>query len=77
MNTLNTIAIIWIIIGIISAIILIFDVIKHPQQMKIMDAVWPINALWGGTLILFMGLLHTGTALQNAHEHVPYENANA
>lgn len=53
MNTLNTIAIIWIIIGIISAIILIFDVIKHPQQMKIMDAVWPINALWGGPLILW------------------------
>lgn len=53
MKILNDIAIFWIIVGLISAIILIFDVIKHPQQMKIMNAVWPINALWGGPLILW------------------------
>lgn len=36
---------VFIIIGIISAIIIAVDVIHHPQEMKIMDVVWPINAL--------------------------------
>lgn len=50
---METLAIIWIIIGFISAFIILCDVIKHPQQMSIMNAVWPINALWGGPLILW------------------------
>ena len=53
MELLNQIAIGWIIIGILSAMIVLIDVIRHPQAMKIMDAVWPINALWGGPLILW------------------------
>ena len=53
MELLNQIAIGWIVIGILSAIIILIDVIRHPQAMKIMDAVWPINALWGGPLILW------------------------
>ena len=52
MKLLNQIAIGWIVIGILSAVIILIDVIRHPQAMKIMDAVWPINALWGGPLIL-------------------------
>ena len=53
MGLLNQIAIGWIIIGFLSAIIILIDVIRHPQAMKIMNAVWPINALWGGPLILW------------------------
>ncbi|OAQ03372.1 hypothetical protein A3O11_00170 [Ligilactobacillus aviarius] len=53
MELLNQIAIGWIVIGILSAVIILIDVIRHPQAMKIMDAVWPINALWGGPLILW------------------------
>lgn len=53
MELLNRIGLIWIIIGIISAIIILIDVIRNSQQMKIMNAVWPINALWGGPFILW------------------------
>lgn len=53
MELLNQIAVGWIVIGILSAVIILIDVIRHPQAMKIMDAVWPINALWGGPLILW------------------------
>lgn len=52
MELLNRIAIGWIVISIISAIVVLIDVIREPQQMKIMNAVWPINALWGGPVIL-------------------------
>jgi Domain of unknown function (DUF4396) len=40
-------------IGLLSSLIILTDVIKHPQKMKIMNVVWPINgwffvpiALW-------------------------------
>lgn len=53
MSILNIVGTIWIVIGCLSALIILVDVTRNPQQMKIMDAVWPINALWGGPLILW------------------------
>ena len=53
MELLNRIGLIWIIIGVISAIIILIDVTRNPQQMKIMNAVLPINDLWSGQFILW------------------------
>ena len=43
----------WLVLCLLSTIIIIFHIVKHPQHMKIMNYVWPINALWGGPLILW------------------------
>ncbi len=41
-------------IGIISALIIAVDIIKHPQkEMPIMNVVWPINGLWAGVFGLW------------------------
>jgi hypothetical protein len=40
---------IFIVIGIVSALIITVDIFKHPQkEMPIMNLVWPINGLWAG-----------------------------
>ncbi|MEG0136688.1 MAG: DUF4396 domain-containing protein [Cetobacterium sp.] len=45
----NIISKISIFIGILSALIILVDILKHPQkEMKIMNLVWPINGLWAG-----------------------------
>lgn len=45
----------WIalVIGLASSIIIIIDVIKHPQMMKIMNIVWPINGWFLGPFALW------------------------
>lgn len=40
-------------IGLVSSIIIIFDIIKHPQQMTIMNVVWPINGWFLGPIALW------------------------
>jgi hypothetical protein len=37
-------------LGGVCAIIVAVDLIRHSQAMKIMDAVWPLTALWSGPL---------------------------
>lgn len=43
---------VWIWSSVLSALIIALGLWRHPQAMKIMDAVWIINALYGGILIL-------------------------
>ncbi len=40
-------------IGVISSLIVIMDIIKHPQMMTIMNVVWPINGLFFGPFALW------------------------
>ncbi|ARI76606.1 DUF4396 domain-containing protein [Halobacillus mangrovi] len=40
-------------IGILSSIIIIVDVIRHPQMMKVMNFVWPINGWFFGPIALW------------------------
>ena len=35
-----------------------FDCLRHPQKMGIMNAVWPLSALFGGPLLLWFYLRH-------------------
>ncbi|WP_228547574.1 hypothetical protein [Filobacillus milosensis] len=45
---LQTISIIALIIGVFSSIIIAIDVYRHPQHMKVMNYVWPINGWFMG-----------------------------
>ncbi len=40
-------------IGLVSSSIIIVDIIKHPQQMTIMNVVWPINGWFLGPIALW------------------------
>src|SRR5699024_6597594 len=40
-------------IGLVSSLIIIVDVIKHPQMMKVMNIVWPINGWFLGPVALW------------------------
>ncbi len=44
---------------------LLFDVLRHPQPMAIMNWVWPITALYGGPLAVW-AYLRLGRAVPNA-----------
>lgn len=41
-------------LGMISAIFLLIDVVRRPPSMRIMGAVWPLTALFGGPLWAWM-----------------------
>ncbi len=45
-------SIIMVLLGILSAFIISFDIKKNPQSMKIMNTVWVLTALWGSVLAL-------------------------
>lgn len=47
---MNTIALISVIVGFLSALVVGADLIKRKQSMKIMNAVWLLTALWAGIL---------------------------
>lgn len=51
MNELiNTIAIISLGLALVCAVVILFDLRSRPQPMRIMNAVWPITALYSGPL---------------------------
>ncbi|HEY1582674.1 MAG TPA: DUF4396 domain-containing protein, partial [Chthoniobacterales bacterium] len=69
--TLQTIAIIFLLIGVASALVIAIDLFAgHPQQMWIMNLAWPINALYAGPLALWsyftVGRLSTRRTVQEA-----------
>ncbi|KVQ55189.1 hypothetical protein WT21_02445 [Burkholderia territorii] len=47
---LNALSVAWIILGAICAVAIIIDEVRHPQKMWIMNAVWPLTALFGTVL---------------------------
>src|SRR5690348_8213043 len=47
---LHALAIISLLVGAVSALILFVDVRRHPQHMRIMNVVWPITGLYAGAL---------------------------
>ncbi|MEO6872218.1 MAG: DUF4396 domain-containing protein [Chthoniobacterales bacterium] len=70
-ETLHLIAIICLIVGGLSALIIVIDLLAgHRQQMWIMDLVWPISGLYAGPLALWtyftIGRLSTKRAVEAA-----------
>ena len=72
---MSYISYIWLILCILSMLIIIFHIVKHPQHMKIMNYVWPINALWGGPLILW-AYFTLGIHRHMMHMHKSMKNEN-
>ncbi len=42
-----TLAIISLVLAVVSAVIIAFDLRRNPQSMRIMNVVWVLTALWG------------------------------
>lgn len=48
----QTISIISIITGAVCSLVILADIIRHPQKMMIMNIVWPVTGLYAGPLAL-------------------------
>ena len=71
---LTYLAIISLLVAAGSALIILIDIVAgHPQHMGIMNAVWPLTALYGGPLAVWfyyrVGRLSTHQAMREAKEH--------
>ncbi|MDT7952249.1 MAG: DUF4396 domain-containing protein [Acetobacteraceae bacterium] len=57
-------------LGALCALIVLVDVVRHPQHMAIMNVVWPVTALFGTGLTLWLyfsyGRLATHDAMRSA-----------
>ena len=51
---LNVLSIVSLSVAAICSAIVLIDLVRHPQEMTIMNWVWPITALYGGPLALWM-----------------------
>jgi hypothetical protein len=50
---LHVLSIVALLTGFVSALIILIDVIRHPQHMTIMNVVWPVVALFAGPIALW------------------------
>ena len=46
-------SIVWLSLGGLCSLVVIWDVIRHPQHMWIINIVWPVTALFGAVWILW------------------------
>jgi hypothetical protein len=69
---LHVLAIVSLFVGFICAVWITIDEIRHPQQMWIMNLVWPITALYGGLLALWFYYAYGQTARQRVKQDPPY-----
>lgn len=67
---LHLLSIFALVLGFATAGVIMIDVVRHPQQMWIMDVVWPVVALFGTALTIWAysryGRLSTRKAVKNA-----------
>jgi hypothetical protein len=50
---LHYLAIALLLLGFLSALLIVFDELRHPQHMWIMNVVWPVTALFGTAIALW------------------------
>lgn len=69
---LHLLAIVALLVGFASALVMAWDVSRHPQHMWIMNVVWPVTGLFGGPLTLWAyfryGRLATRASVMGARE---------
>ena len=69
---LHAAAVAYLLLGAVCAVVILIDVVRHPQHMWIMDVVWPATALFGSVWILWQyfayGRLATHAAMHAAME---------
>ena len=72
MEPLTIIAMIALIVAALCALVIAWDLTRHPQQMWIMNIVWPVTALYGGLVALWayyrVGRLSSKERVQAAKE---------
>ena len=71
----HIVSILFLLLGIACALVIAVDVIRNPQKMAVMNIVWPVTALFGTVLVLFVyfryGRLTTRAAgTQSDHDHM-------
>ncbi len=73
LNWLHVFSIAALILGLVTAVGIIIDEVRHPQSMWIMNIVWPVTALFGTLLTLWTyvryGRLATKEAVAEAKRH--------
>jgi hypothetical protein len=69
MHLLNTIALVSIVIGVVSSIVILIDILGgRKQSMAIMNYVWPITGLYAGPLAL-LAYFKLGRAPKKSNHH--------
>ena len=67
---LHLLSIFALVLGFVTAGVIMIDLVRHPQKMWIMDIVWPVVALFGTVLTIWAyfryGRLSTREAVKNA-----------
>lgn len=70
---LHVLSIVALLFGALCAVIVLVDVVRHPQHMWIMNVVWPVTALFGTVLTLWgyfrYGRLATQAKARDAMRH--------
>lgn len=66
---LHALAMISLLVGAVSVLILLVDVMRHPQHVWIMDVVWPITGLYAGPLGLWVYFRFGRNAGHGGHVH--------
>ena len=74
---LHILSIVFLLFGFACAIIIVADEIKHPQQMWIMNAVWPLTALFGTALALRFYYRHGRATRGHGGKEAPFPIAVA
>jgi hypothetical protein len=74
-NWLHSLSIAYLLFGAICAAVIAFDLTRHPQQMWIMNVVWPVTALFGTAWILWQYLTHGRLATRRCGDAVPRRSA--
>jgi hypothetical protein len=77
---LSALAWFWLMASLVSALIVAVDEARHPQAMAVMNAVWPVTALYGGPFALWgyfaigrplaKDAMHSGHQ-PKSHQHQP------
>lgn len=50
---LHTLSIVSLLLAAVSAVVIAVDLARHPQHMRIMNAVWPVTALYGSVIAVW------------------------
>ena len=70
---LHALAIVYLVLGAVCALVIALDVAQHPQHMWIMDVVWPVTALFGTVWIAWQYFTY-GRLAEHARAHAAMES---
>lgn len=66
---LTSIAICSIVLALLCLLVILIDIVRHPQKMWIMNIVWPVTALYAGPLAILIYYFIGRTKNENSHSN--------